>query len=85
MAREAAQKGGIEYIDAWHLTQAHWWASWDGMHYSQVFDILFCYLGCFGDSLSLSLSIFCFSSGCPTLLKIAISAQRNRGGWEARL
>jgi len=31
-----AQKGGIEYLDAWHLTHAHWWASWDGMHYSQV-------------------------------------------------
>ena len=36
MVREAAQKGGIEYLDAWHLTHAHWWASWDGMHYSQV-------------------------------------------------
>jgi len=40
IAREAAQAGGIEYLDAWHLTHAHWWASWDGMHYSQVWGFL---------------------------------------------
>ena len=55
IAREAARAGGIEYLDAWHLTHAHWWASWDGMHYSQVWGV-----SLFVVSVRDSFLLFCF-------------------------